>query len=83
VFGASDTDAELVFSVADTGPGIPADLRERIFYPFFTTKQRGSGVGLALAQKIVAGHGGRLELESESGAGATFRVRIPLPGATP
>jgi len=83
VFGASDADAELVFSVADTGPGIPADLRERIFYPFFTTKQRGSGVGLAQAQKIVAGHGGRLELESESGAGATFRVRIPLPGATP
>ncbi len=77
-FGASDSDPELVFSVGDTGPGIPADLRERIFYPFFTTKQRGSGVGLAQAQKIVAGHGGRLELESEPGAGATFRVRLPI-----
>lgn len=79
VFGA-ESDADMVFSVADTGPGIPAELRERIFYPFFTTKQRGSGVGLAQAQKIVAGHGGRLELESEPGAGATFRVRIPLAG---
>jgi signal transduction histidine kinase len=69
---------ELVFTVADTGPGIPDELHERVFYPFFTTKQRGSGVGLAQAQKIVAGHGGRLELESEAGQGATFRVRLPL-----
>jgi signal transduction histidine kinase len=52
-----------------------------VFYPFFTTKQRGSGVGLAQAQKIVAGHGGRLELESQSGRGATFRVRLPLSGS--
>ena len=78
IFGASDGDSELVFSVADSGPGIPEELRERIFYPFFTTKQRGSGVGLAQAQKIVAGHGGRLELDSELGRGATFRVRLPL-----
>jgi signal transduction histidine kinase len=70
--------AELVFTVADSGPGIPEELRERIFYPFFTTKQRGSGVGLAHAQKVVAGHGGRLELESAQGQGATFRVRLPL-----
>jgi len=71
-------DAELVFTVADSGPGIPEELRERIFYPFFSTKQRGSGVGLAHAQKVVAGHGGRLELESAQGEGATFRVRLPL-----
>jgi signal transduction histidine kinase len=70
--------AELVFTVADTGPGIPDELRERVFYPFFTTKQSGSGVGLAQAQKIVVGHGGRLELSSESGRGSTFRVRLPL-----
>jgi nitrogen-specific signal transduction histidine kinase len=71
---------ELVFTVADTGPGIPEDLRERVFYPFFTTKQRGSGIGLAQAQKIVDGHGGRLELECDPGHGATFRVRLPLAG---
>jgi len=69
---------EMVFTVADGGPGIPEELRERIFYPFFTTRQHGSGVGLAQAQKIVAGHGGRLELASEAGAGAVFRVRLPL-----
>ena len=75
IFGG---EPELVFSVSDTGPGIPGELRERIFYPFFTTKQRGSGVGLAQAQKIVAGHGGRIELESDVGHGATFRVRLPI-----
>ena len=62
------------------GPAIAEELREKIFYPFFTTKERGSGVGLALAQKIVASHGGVLELESVRGAGATFRVRLPVPG---
>ena len=71
---------ELVISVSDAGPGIAEELREKIFYPFFTTKERGSGVGLALAQKIVASHGGVLELESVCGAGATFRVRLPVPG---
>jgi signal transduction histidine kinase len=75
--------AELVFTVADTGPGIPDELRERVFYPFFTTKQRGSGVGLAQAQKIVVGHGGRLELGTGSGRGSTFRVRLPLAPEAP
>ncbi len=69
---------ELVFTVADNGPGIPDELRERVFYPFFTTRGEGSGVGLANVQKVVAGHGGRVELESVPGAGATFRVRLPL-----
>ena len=69
---------EVVISVSDAGPGIAEELREKIFYPFFTTKERGSGVGLALAQKVVASHGGVLELESVRGAGATFRVRLPV-----
>ncbi len=81
-FGVEGSDerppAELVFAVADTGPGIPEALCERVFYPFFTTKQSGSGIGLAQAQKIIVGHGGRLEVESECGRGATFRVRLPL-----
>ena len=74
---------ELVISVADNGPGVSEELRERIFYPFFTTKESGSGVGLALAQKLVASHGGALELEEAAGGGACFRVRLPLPGRTP
>jgi PAS domain S-box-containing protein len=68
---------ELVFSVSDTGPGVPAVLRERIFHPFFSTKDGGGGVGLAKAQKVVGGHGGAIELDSREGHGATFRVRLP------
>jgi two-component system, NtrC family, sensor histidine kinase AtoS len=69
---------EAVVEVSDTGPGVPAELRERIFYPFFTTKERGSGVGLALAHKAVASHGGSLEVEGSEAGGALFRVRLPL-----
>lgn len=73
----------LVLEVEDSGPGVPAELRERIFYPFFTTKQRGSGIGLALAQKVAASHGGSLELaEAAPGAGACFRLRLPLDEGT-
>jgi signal transduction histidine kinase len=64
--------------VADTGRGVPAELRERIFYPFFTTKQQGSGVGLATAQKIIASHGGLIELEADDGPGARFRIHLPI-----
>ncbi len=79
VIGAAEASerAEIVIRISDNGPGIPAEQRERVFYPFFTTKQHGSGVGLAMAQKLVAEHGGRLELESEPGAGATFRIHLP------
>jgi signal transduction histidine kinase len=71
---------EVAIAVSDTGPGVAEELREKIFYPFFTTKERGSGVGLAMAQKVVSSHGGVLELESARGAGATFRVRLPVSG---
>jgi nitrogen-specific signal transduction histidine kinase len=69
---------ELMIGIADTGAGVPAELREKIFYPFFTTKQQGSGVGLAAAQKIVASHGGIIEIDGAEGEGATFRVRLPV-----
>jgi nitrogen-specific signal transduction histidine kinase len=72
---------ELVIGISDTGAGIPAELREKVFYPFFTTKQHGSGIGLAAAQKIVASHGGRIEVGGEVGEGASFRVRIPFAGS--
>jgi nitrogen-specific signal transduction histidine kinase len=71
---------ELELTVRDSGPGVSADLREKIFYPFFTTKQRGSGIGLAAAQKIVTSHGGIIEIDDGPELGATFRVRIPLAG---
>jgi PAS domain S-box-containing protein len=65
-------------SVADTGGGIPQDQLNRIFEPFYTTKKKGSGLGLMIVQRIVRAHGGRIELESQVGRGTTFRVWLPL-----
>jgi signal transduction histidine kinase len=67
-------------AVADTGPGIPADVQEQIFTPFFTTKPEGEGTGLGLylCRNIVKEHGGEILVESAPGAGATFRVRLPV-----
>jgi signal transduction histidine kinase len=76
--GSRDEMRELEIRISDSGPGIPEELRERIFYPFFTTKEGGTGVGLANAQKVILGHGGSLELESGPSAGSTFCVRLPV-----
>jgi signal transduction histidine kinase len=72
------TARELVISISDNGPGIPLELREKIFYPFFTTKQGGSGIGLANVQKVVLAHGGSVTLEVPEAGGCTFRVQIPV-----
>jgi PAS domain S-box-containing protein len=64
--------------VTDTGGGIPPETINRIFEPFYTTKRKGSGLGLLIVQRIVREHGGRIELESRVGQGATFRVWLPL-----
>jgi len=73
---AGDERRELGIRISDSGPGIPEELRERIFYPFFTTKEGGSGVGLANAQKVILSHGGSIQVES--GPGATVCVRLPV-----
>lgn len=65
-------------SVADTGAGIPQDQINRIFEPFYTTKKKGTGLGLMIVQRIVRAHGGRIELESQLGRGTTFRIWLPL-----
>jgi two-component system NtrC family sensor kinase len=69
-----------VVSVADTGPGIPASLRERVLEPFFTTKAvgEGTGLGLSITHSIVEKHGGTLELVDAEGGGARVVMRIPL-----
>ena len=64
--------------VEDNGPGVPAELREQIFNPFFTSKQDGVGLGLAIVAKFVDDHRGSIRLEPSSGAGARFRVFLPL-----
>jgi two-component system, sporulation sensor kinase E len=65
-------------SVADTGGGIPQEQLNRIFEPFYTTKKKGSGLGLMIVQRIVRAHDGRIELESNVGRGTTFRIWLPL-----
>jgi two-component system NtrC family sensor kinase len=63
--------------VSDNGPGIDPEARSRLFSPFYTSKQEGTGLGLALSQKLVEGHGGSIEVASEPGAGAAFLVTLP------
>jgi len=68
---------EVWVSVADTGGGIPADKVNMIFEPFYTTKKKGTGLGLMIVQRIVRQHGGHIELESRVGQGTTFRIWLP------
>ena len=67
----------VILEVGDTGPGIPPNIQDRIFDPFFSTKEDGTGLGLAIAAGIVDKHGGSLEFETEPGKGTTFRIVLP------
>ena len=68
-------------TVADDGPGVPAELRARVFEPFFTTRREGTGMGLAIARRLVTDVGGRIVLESDEGLGT--QVRVTLEAAAP
>jgi PAS domain S-box-containing protein len=68
----------VVVDVADTGPGMPAELTDRIFNPFFTTKPQGSGLGLAVVRKIVDAHEGRIDVTSVVNQGTCFTVTLPV-----
>jgi len=72
------TGPTIVVTVADTGPGIPLDVMDRIFSPFFTTKPQGSGLGLAIVRKIVDAHDGRIDVSERAGGGTVFRVTLPV-----
>jgi len=76
---AVDRAGEVEITVADDGPGIPAEVVPRIFDPFFTTKDvgEGSGLGLSIVHGIVDRHGGRIEVQSRVGEGTTFRIVLP------
>jgi len=69
--------------VADNGPGIPADVLEKIFTPFFTTKARGTGLGLAVVRKVVDRHNGKVDVETEKGKGTLFKIYLPLSTKVP
>jgi signal transduction histidine kinase len=64
--------------IRDTGTGIRAENLQRVFIPFFTTKSRGYGIGLALVQKILVAHGGGISIEKSDESGTTFHCRLPL-----
>lgn len=63
--------------VEDNGPGIPPELRQRIFHPFFTTKETGTGLGLSIVHRIVESHGGRITVGQRDGGGASFVLVLP------
>jgi signal transduction histidine kinase len=71
------TENEIELRVRDTGPGVPAEARARLFEPFFTTRAEGTGLGLALCREIVRQHGGRIDLADGDGRGAEFVIRVP------
>ena len=73
-----DSDA-LAVSIADHGPGIPADLRQRVFEPYFTTKADGTGLGLALVRVTLEAHRGTISVSETAGGGATFLIVFPPP----
>ncbi len=77
VFAHEDSD-DAVFTVSDTGRGIPAEHLPNIFRPFYTTKGDGTGLGLSLAKRIIEEHHGRIEVESKLGKGTTFSISLPV-----
>jgi len=73
----SSRDAECELTISDNGPGISADLREKIFTPFFTTKARGSGLGLPTAKRLIEAHRGSIRIECPPDRGTTVIIRLP------
>jgi signal transduction histidine kinase len=77
-FRSPEGEAMAALRVHDTGPGIPRDLKDRIFDPFVSTKAQGTGLGLSIARRIIAEHGGRLTAESAPAGGAVFTITLPV-----
>jgi two-component system sensor kinase FixL len=76
----SGAEGRAFIDIIDSGPGIPAELRESIFTPFFTTKARGTGLGLPTVRRIADAHGGQVDILESSSAGTTVRVSLPAAG---
>jgi len=74
------TNDKIEIKVADNGPGIPTEIKDKIFQPFFTTKPsgKGTGLGLSLSYDIIKAHDGELRVESEVGKGSEFAIILPF-----
>ena len=70
-------DGDVELEISDTGSGLTPEECERLFTPYYTTKQHGTGLGLAIVQSVVSDHGGRISVESEAGVGTSFHIRLP------
>jgi nitrogen fixation/metabolism regulation signal transduction histidine kinase len=86
--GTRDGPNGVFVEISDTGTGLSAEERERLFTPYYTSKTHGTGLGLAIAQSIVSDHGGRISVRSQLGQGTTFVIELPrnldkLPGTAP
>jgi signal transduction histidine kinase len=81
--GANNEDGQVVLSVEDSGPGVPAEIMPRLFEPFFTTKEHGTGLGLSIAHALVEANGGRLEALPPAEHGARFRMRFAIHDGEP
>ncbi len=77
---AGDSD-EFIFSIADTGPGLSTEVKNKIFTPFFTTKADGLGLGLSICRSVAAAHGGNLWAENNPEGGVTFYLSLPRKSA--
>jgi signal transduction histidine kinase len=80
VLASGSRDEQVWFSVHDTGKGMAAEVLDKIFHPFFTTKDKGTGLGLAVIHKIITDHHGTITVDSAAGEGSTFTVRLPQKG---
>jgi signal transduction histidine kinase len=74
--GTDNGTCQIAFT--DSGPGIPAEIREKIFTPFFTTKSRGSGLGLPTAKRLIEAHNGQISIECPQDGGTSVLIRLPL-----
>jgi len=74
----SEADLQCRITIRDTGSGIPAGQREKVFELYFSTKEKGSGLGLPMAYRALQLHGGSIDLESEPGRGTSFHLRLPV-----
>ncbi len=78
-----NTGREAILDILDTGPGIPPEMRDKIFQLYYTTKEKGTGIGLAMAFRAMQMHDGGIEVGGGEGRGTTFRLRFPVHTGAP